>query len=341
MLHPIVNNTGCDSASGTLTLIKDPNTIYNASLSTFPASYVNGDTLKWTYFNLTNLSNGAYWNSFLAGVHLTPAGTVNIGDTLCFSVNASLLSNDVNPANNQFSFCIPVVNSYDPNVKEVSPKGEGVNGNIPPSTSQLDYTIHFQNTGTAPAFNVYIIDTLSANVDSSSLKIIGASHTMNPQWLTPNVVRFNFNNISLPDSNTNEPHSHGQVSFSIKPKSGLSLGTQIKNTAQIYFDSNPAIVTNTTLNTIALPNGISIVDDKNTLSIYPNPASDFLNIELLGNTLNSNFEIEIYALNSQLVKHQILKNNKTQIQISDLNSGMYYIKIKNGNHSYMSKFVKK
>lgn len=340
MLHPLVSNTGCDTAWGFLTLIKDTHTIYNAALSTVPAIYVNGDTLQWSYSGLSNLTNGAYWNSLLTGVHLTPDNTVNIGDTLCFTVKATFLPNDINFSNNEYSLCIPVVNSYDPNVKEVTPKGTGVSGNIPPTTPQLNYTIHFQNTGTAPAFNVYIIDTLSTNVDSSSLKIIGASHVMTPEWLTPNVVRFNFYNILLPDSMSNEPNSHGQVSFSIKPKIGLNIGTQIKNKAEIYFDSNPAIVTNIALNTIALPNEISIIDNNTTLNIYPNPANQLLQIEIKGDVNSNLYELEIYTLNAQLVKQQTILNRNAQVQINDLIAGMYFIKIKNGDHTYMTKFIK-
>ena len=161
-------------------------------MSANPATYVNGDTLRWTYTQLTNVSNGAYWNSFFAGVRLTPISTANIGDTLCFSISTTVAGADVNVANNQNAFCMPIINSYDPNIKEVSPKGIGATGDIPPTTSNLNYTIHFQNTGTAPAYNVYVIDTLDADVDASSLKIEGASHNMTPSWLTPNVVKFYF-----------------------------------------------------------------------------------------------------------------------------------------------------
>ena len=126
-------------------------------------------------------------------MHLTPDNTVNIGDTLCFFVKSSLLTTDLNPSNNEYTFCLPVVNSYDPNMKEVTPKGEGVNGNIPQTTSTLDYTIHFQNTGNALAYNVFIIDTLDADIDPKSLRILGNSHSMVPEWLTANVVKFNFN----------------------------------------------------------------------------------------------------------------------------------------------------
>ncbi|GBL34638.1 hypothetical protein EMGBS15_02330 [Filimonas sp.] len=339
MLHPYVSNTGCDTASGELTLVKDANTVYNASLSANPATYVNGDTLKWNFTNLTNLSNGAYWNSFMAGVHLTPNTTVNIGDTLCFTVLSTVLTNDVNPANNQYSICIPVVNSYDPNMKEVAPKGTGVAGNIPLTTDHLDYTIHFQNVGTAPAINVSVIDTLDSDVDPASFRILGTSHAMSPQWLTSNVVKFNFNNIMLPDSANQPALSQGQVRFSVKLKSGLTVGTQIKNKAQIYFDTNPAIVTNTTLNTLAVPSGVSLVQDQRTIQLYPNPAEDELMISLSALSKETT-SISIYSINGQLLKEATLTGLSQKIDIRDLNAGLYFVKISSGNQSDTIKFVK-
>jgi hypothetical protein len=56
----------------------------------------------------------------------------------------------------------------------------------------------------------------------------------------------------LPDSHINEPASHGWLMYRIKLKDNLALGTQITNTASIYFDYNAPVVTNTTLNTFDL-----------------------------------------------------------------------------------------
>lgn len=275
-LHPYVNNTGCDPAYGQLKLVLDPNVFYTDSLSVNAADAVIGDTLIWYYGNLSNLSNGSYWNSFLASVHLTPDSSVNIGDSLCFQTFSDIPVNDIDPANNVSFLCIPVVNSYDPNIKEVQPRGIGANGNISPTTTELTYTIHFQNTGNAPAYTVSIIDTFDSNLDPSSLHILGTSHAMTPEWLSQNVIRFNFYNINLPDSNTNEPASHGSLTFTIKFDNVLPIGTQIENTAHIYFDSNPAIVTNTTLNTIGLPDGIDNTALDVIASVFPNPAEEKL-----------------------------------------------------------------
>jgi uncharacterized repeat protein (TIGR01451 family) len=328
VLHASAANIGCTATSGVLTVVKDPKTIYNATLSSNPATYVNGDTLQWNYTNLNNISSGAYWNSFFAGVYLTPTLAANIGDTLCFYYSATIPTGDINTANNQGIICAPVVNSYDPNIKEVTPKGFGVNGNIPPNTSNLDYTVHFQNTGNAVAFNVYILDTLDADVDPRTLIINGASHYMTAEWLNNTVVKFNFPNIYLPDSTNNEPRSHGQVSYSVKLKNNLPLGTQIKNTANIFFDFNPAIVTNTTVNTLALPDAITSNNNGIIMSIYPNPTKEILNLNFENNEAKN---ITLLSINGQTLFETICNSKTDMIKTEKIPNGIYILKVATSN----------
>ena len=335
-MQPYVSNMGCDSASGTLTFVKDSRVSYNAALSYNPAMTVNGDTLIWSYTNLTNLTNNAYWNSFLSSIHLTPDNTVNIGDTLCFRIYSNVPGNDINAANNDYSICLPVVNSYDPNMKEVSPRGTGPQGNIPASTGTLTYTIHFQNTGNATAYNVSVIDTLDADVNPSTLKILGASHTMSPQWLAPGVVKFNFYNINLPDSAADEAASHGYVRFNVNLDNNLAIGTQIKNKGYIYFDTNPAIITNTALNTIAAAANTTLVTaGSSDVKFYPNPASDHIFVENL-----QDGKISILSMNGAVILNRDITNNKTMVDISKLPNGIYMLKAVSKDKTTVRRFIK-
>ncbi len=334
-MQPTVSNIGCDSVSGQLVLVKDNRVFYDASLSTNPATYVSGDTLIWNYTDLTSLIAGGYWNSFMSDIHLTPISTVNTGDTLCFRIYTGVPAGDINAANNDYTICIPVVNSYDPNIKEVSPQGIGAQGYIPASTPELTYTVHFQNTGSAEAINISVIDTLDGNVTPSSLKILTTSHTMTPEWLAPNVVKFNFNYIMLPDSTSNEPLSHGYVRFKVNMHSGLAPGTQIKNTAYIYFDSNPAVVTNTALNTIANVSAVPKTNTQTYIKIYPNPATDKVYIEnLQGGT------VSICSVSGTQLIEQAITSDKEVIDISSLPMGMYMIRMVNGATTSIRKLVK-
>jgi uncharacterized repeat protein (TIGR01451 family) len=70
-------------------------------------------------------------------------------------INPTPLDGDT--SNNVYDFCYKVVNSYDPNMKEVYPVNV-----LPGYDDWFTYTIHFQNTGNAPAFNIRLRDTLDA-----------------------------------------------------------------------------------------------------------------------------------------------------------------------------------
>ena len=334
IIDPFVNNTGCDTASGQMYFIKDSRTIYDPALTSYPADTVHGDTLIWNYSGLSNLSSGAYWNSFFSDVYLTLDTTVVVGDSLCFHVFTNIPAMDINPGNNDYTVCLPVVYSYDPNVKEVSPKGSGPQGFLPVGADTLTYNVHFQNTGTGYAETVVIIDTLDSDVNPASLKIIGSSHTMTPTWLAPGVVKFSFNNIFLPDSGTNFAGSQGEVRFSVVLDPGLAPGTQILNTAQIYFDANPPVATNTTLNTIPIPTKAPIAVAP-AVKVYPNPATDKITVEHL-----TNGELSILNINGSVIMSRTISNDKTTIDISKLPAGVYVLKTVSDAATSTVKFVK-
>jgi uncharacterized delta-60 repeat protein len=74
-----------------------------------------------------------------------------------------------------------------------------------------------------------------------------------------------------------------------------------------------------------------------TISIYPNPATNILNIELPNQNLK-NCQANIYSYNGSLLKTETL-NNQT-IDIANLPQGLYFIEILNNGNRYFSKFMK-
>ena len=196
-----------------------------------------------------------------------------IGDSVCIYLNITPTVGDADPSNNSEKFCFPIRNSYDPNDKSVSPAGEGLDGFIRPNT-ELTYTIRFQNTGNAEAINIYILDSLSEHLDATSAKIYATSHDVSYSLLAGNIMRYNYDNINLLDSNTSEPASHGYVTYKVKQKDNIAQLAQIKNTAGIYFDFNPPIVTNTTLNTVDQFLSVPTIRNYSAeVNLFPNPAN--------------------------------------------------------------------
>ncbi|MGV3540432.1 MAG: T9SS type A sorting domain-containing protein [Rufibacter sp.] len=147
--------------------------------------------------------------------------------------------------------CLDIIDSYDPNDKQVSPQGITARRYIK-ENQDLEYLIRFQNTGTDVAYNVIIRDTINEHLDIASLKVGSASHplTYTVSGKGKPVVTFTFKNINLPDHKTNEPGSHGFVKFTIAQNLDNPKGTKIRNKADIYFDYNSPITTNEVFNII-------------------------------------------------------------------------------------------
>ena len=73
--------------------------------------------------------------------------------------------------------------------------------------------------------------------------------------------------------------------------------------------------------------------------IYPNPANDIITVE---NTslLNKETIISIYNMQGQLMLQKDIQQAKTEINISELHSGMYYIKVKTKKGTIVKKLIK-
>ncbi|MFH2142026.1 MAG: choice-of-anchor J domain-containing protein, partial [Bacteroidota bacterium] len=206
-------------------------------------------------------------------------------------------------------FCQVVTGSYDPNDKQVTPAGITVDNYIEADV-QLEYMIRFQNTGTDTAFNVYIIDTISSFLDITTLESGASSHPYTVERIESNIIQWNFFNILLPDSNINEPASHGFIKYKVNQMPANPLETIITNMAGIIFDFNEPIITNTTFNTIGNLDEIVFVEEQIVISdnnaiIYPNPTTGIINIIAEG--LES---IEVYNIQGQTIT--VIANKEKQ-----------------------------
>ena len=248
--------------------------------------------------------------------------------------------------NNYDTINTMVTGSYDPNIKEVFPIGTGVDGIIEAQDSEMEYVVHFQNTGNDTAFTVVVVDSLSDNLDMKTLRIGTYSHDME-YAIKGNRMTFTFNNINLPDSTTNEPESHGLFTYFVMQKPGLQPLDRIENTAFIYFDYNAPIVTNTTVNTIANPTNVHDATEleHGSARVYPNPFDDNVNLSI---NLNKDQSIayEIYDITGKLVESKqlgfvnsgastfVLPNSKLTAK------GVYYLKLNVDGDQMMMQLIK-
>ena len=269
MWYGNVQNYGGEiSGPLTVTLTFDPS-FSILTTTPLPASSSPG-TITWAL----PATSGAYmdpWSAVQAEL-LVPL-SVQLGDVVTATLSVTQDSTDSAPWNNSVTDSTIAVNSYDPNDKRVVPSEVYDLA----TDSILVYTIRFQNTGTAEAIDVVVVDTLPPTVDIATFRMGAASHE-NAWSISPQgVLTVSFLGINLPDSNSNEAASHGAFIFTVHPTQPFLPNTRIDNAVDIYFDQNDPIRTN--IATVVAQIVVSVPELRNTgISVFPVPATDAINL---------------------------------------------------------------
>jgi uncharacterized repeat protein (TIGR01451 family) len=237
-----IENTGTQISNGIIELQLD--NLVSFVNSDIPPDSVIGNSIYWHYNNLL------YFENEQINILVHMPNFSHMGETMTSFLNVYSLDsfgNIVSEFNDTLTEILEC--SYDPNDKVGFPIGLG-NEHFIENDQELEYIIRFQNTGNAEAINVMIRDLIDENLDYTTIEIIASSFPVDVVLEYDNELVFRFDSIMLLDMTTSEINSHGFVSYRISPLEGLVPNTKIENTAEIYFDYNPPIITNTTLHTI-------------------------------------------------------------------------------------------
>lgn len=313
------------ATSGTLQLTLPAGVSVVTSSINIPGYTISGNTISW---NITATPNFQFTDIIQVTVPSgLPSGTPH---NFIATITPSSSINDCNQTNNTSNLLQILGSSYDPNDKTV---------NLPEQISPvvddyLTYVIRFQNTGTAPAQNVYIMDTLSPYIDWSSVQVLETSHPMNLLELNGGILRFDFPQIWLADSTTNEPLSHGHVVYRVKENPGNGPGIGIANTAFIYFDWNDPVVTNTTWNVNA---DLAVIDNQQAqFVVYPNPATNVVTISGQQDIT----AVQLIDMMGNLVYEMTANSKQLTIATSDLQAGVYILAVTAADSTTRQTFIK-
>jgi uncharacterized repeat protein (TIGR01451 family) len=285
---------------------------------TFPAGFVpdttglinpqvNGTTLTFDLQGVSNCQTMVI-PFFFPGA--TPAGT-----QICFFTEVTH-PDDTDPTNNNDSICTVVQNSYDPNEK-ISNQPTYID---PSAAEMFQYIVHFQNDGNMNALQVIVRDTVDPSLDLSTFRVIASKHPVSTM-VDPATreVKFTFSNIQLTPSSQDMDSSQGYVVYEIAEHAGLPAETAIENTAFIYFDFNPPIVTNTTYSI----NHVLGLNEQVVKPVFlsPNPATT---------TVRCNgalaLSAQVYDLAGKLVIDAYNMNNN-EFSVAGLANGVYQVVI--------------
>lgn len=325
----VCKNTGTTPLSGDITFEFDSTKVQFLNAS----ETINTQTANTLTFNYSNL-NPFETRTIDLEFNVFAPPTTNIGDILVSTATINPISGDNTEEDNVFELEQTVVGSYDPNDISVV---EGEEILIEDADKYLHYLIRFQNTGTASAINVNIENILDTNLDWTTMQLESLSHSGRVEITDGNMVKFIFEDIYLPDSTSDEPNSHGYIAYKIKPKSTVTVGDIMYNTADIFFDFNPPITTNTVSTEIVEPLSVGEFEN-NRFSIYPNPTKDIIHV----NGKEEIKKLSILDLNGRLLNEINYARSQTtaQISMSDYQVGLYFLSIETEKSIYTHKIIK-
>jgi len=327
-------NESGQNYNGTIKLKLDSRLNYQNAIPN-PTSIV-GDTIIW------NISNLPLFTTKNITVNFVAPATIIANDTLQAFTKIYNAQIDISPNNNQYLLRDIVRASYDPNDKEVNKQILTLSEVA--QSPYLYYTIRFQNVGNDTAFDISIKDTLDNNLDWTTFQPITSSHKYNLEQINNRYVLFDFKNIKLVDSTTNEKASHGFVAYKIKTKNTLLQGSSIYNKAYIKFDVNTPIITNNAITVIQIPtatiNDISFI---NKIKVFPNPTDDFVSIQLDAKK-SSTFYIKLISVDGRIISDKEYKNTANindEIGLRSYSSGVYMLQILSENEQATYQIIKK
>jgi uncharacterized repeat protein (TIGR01451 family) len=289
-------------------------------------------------YNFTNLLPGET-RSFFVTLNVPPTPLVNAGNLLVSEATITVPSNDIDALNNAYTNTQIVVNSFDPNNKMES-RGDRIAVSEFSADDYLFYTIRFQNYGTANAIDVRIEDVISSNLEIESIRMISSSHYY-VMSRNNNLITWDFKDIQLVPESVSTTLSVGYVHFKIKVKPNFIAGGNIvRNSASIFFDTNPPITTNQFNSKFITVLG-SEDFNTNSFSMYPNPSNDTVTLQV-ANSQNIK-EVSFLDLSGKTI-HTIkdVANWEATVNISNFSKGMYFVQVTMDNDlKLVQKLVKK
>ncbi len=315
-------NIGTTVLTGTIIFYPDSGLTYINS-TVIPNS-ISVDSIVW----LTAVLNPFDEGDILVTLNINQG--ILIGSTLNSLVKIQPVTGDATPGNNFASWEVPVTGSFDPN--DILVNRSSIETTELLSPPFLDYIIRFQNTGNDTAFTVIVNNPLPDKADLLTFEFVESSHPVSINFPNQNnLLWFTFNNILLPDSSTDELNSHGYLRYRIKPISSLVAGDSILNNANIYFDFNNPVVTNTAFTNIILPVSLFEAKSEFEFTISPNPATteSTLSFHLTHSKrifveLFNSLGMKVLTIGTNVLPPGI---NEIKLPLTDLQEGIYQLRI--------------
>lgn len=198
---------------------------------------------------------------------------------------------------------------------------------------EIEYLIRYSNPNVDTISRLYIVDTLSAGFDLTTLRACGSSHPYQLEIVDNKILVFNFENIKLaPEKSLGGDSLY--VKFSVGQQKDLINGTKLTHSVHFYnnIDTLPtstAIFHTIGENFITL-SSIELFLPDIVVKTYPNPATTEAQISI-ENIEAQKLNLEIFDLSARMILSKQSNENRFSVDTTSLPKGTYFFRISNSN----------
>ena len=293
-------------------------------ISSDPApSSVSGNTAVWNFADLgiavSNMITVTMYTDTSVDVGTDIEQTLVVGPTV----------GDQFVDDNTYVAISQVVASCDPNDKTVEPSSLATNEF---GVTPVAYTIRFQNTGNYLAEFVTITDTLSSDLDWTSIHVGASSHPCT--WFMHNgVLRFTFETSCYRIAPSDDPVVTASCAHAQNSSERFHSHCQRAN---IYFDYNVPVITAPAL--LDLATGVE-EEYAQGLRVFPNPVQDRLWVSIATAPLER-IDLSVLDATGRVVMRGTGTAPLLEIDTHALKAGAYLLVLTNSAQRISHRFIK-
>jgi hypothetical protein len=274
-------------------------------------------------------SNGAVTNTAVTNV-TGDVGT-NIGLTSGFTASNVIGTIHTNPdANtaacaNDLALVYTSLNALTSDIELLFPAQLGNKLVLTPHTYTLNTATMLSDTLYLNAQNninaVFVISVNGALTTAINAKVIliNGAQAKNVFWLVNGNVNINNNSVFK-----------GTI---VCGTGSINLGTGVMLDGRALTKMGDVTTNSITATkpSICVSTGIKLLDDNLEISVYPNPFSSSLTINLNNIFLTGNTHLYVYNMLGELIMNTPITQSQNNIETSNLHSGLYFYKLLNEN----------
>ena len=289
-------------------------------LGTFIITSINAQSWQTVFYDNFNRSDGAIGINYTT---LPSGGITQLG----------IVSNEVKVANGVTSpayWIISYINGVNADSIRISCKYKAPNSGYAFSISARDNGVNTYSAGIMS--NSDTIAIYRRDYIGNSTTLVGEKaylDTTKTYYLEFTLkgadLSFKFVGVGMTDTIT------------INAMDNLLTGDLVNLSAYYYLPNRSVYFDDFKIESYSNSTGIDNIE-KNSYSIFPNPATDIVTLNI-DNVSNIDLILNIYNVIGKLVKTETLQQNQQQIDIGDLDNGIYMVEIKSKEWTEKQKLI--